>query len=97
MYPEYRFYSKALQFTDYMIKLFAKAATCNLPRICYHIVIMSISLAATSNSDKYCLADKIFYPALIFTAYRLVFVCLFVLLLYVPSQQLWSLRDGQFT
>ena len=22
--------------------------------------------------------------------------CLFVLLLYVPSQQLWSLRDGQF-
>ena len=24
------------------------------------------------------------------------FVCLF-LLLYVPSQQLWSLRDGQFT
>ena len=26
-----------------------------------------------------------------------VFFCLFVLLLYVPSQQLWSLRDGQFT
>ena len=26
-----------------------------------------------------------------------LFVCLFVLLLYVPSQQLWSLRDGQFT
>ena len=24
-------------------------------------------------------------------------VCLCVLLLYVPSQQLWSLRDGQFT
>ena len=23
--------------------------------------------------------------------------CLFVLLLYVPSQQLWSLRDSQFT
>ena len=23
--------------------------------------------------------------------------CLFVLLLYVPSQQLWSLRDGQFS
>ena len=27
----------------------------------------------------------------------LLFVCLFVLLLYVPSQQLWSWRDGQFT
>ena len=27
---------------------------------------------------------------------RLVVVCLF-LLLYVPCQQLWSLRDGQFT
>ena len=26
-----------------------------------------------------------------------LFVCLFVLLLYVPSQQLWSLRDSQFT
>ena len=26
-----------------------------------------------------------------------VFFCLFVCLLYVPSQQLWSLRDGQFT
>ena len=26
-----------------------------------------------------------------------LFACLFVLLLYVPSQQLWSLRDGQFT
>ena len=25
------------------------------------------------------------------------FVRLFVLLLYVPSQQLWSLWDGQFT
>ena len=24
-------------------------------------------------------------------------LCLFVLLLYVPSQQLWSLRVGQFT
>ena len=24
-------------------------------------------------------------------------VCLFVLLLYIPSQQLWSLWDGQFT
>ena len=24
------------------------------------------------------------------------FVCLFVLMLYVPSQQLWSWRDGQF-
>ena len=28
--------------------------------------------------------------------YKIGFV-LFVLLLYVPSQQLWSLRDGQFT
>ena len=26
-----------------------------------------------------------------------LFVCLFVLLLYVQSQQLWSWRDGQFT
>ena len=27
----------------------------------------------------------------------LFIVCLFVLLLYVPSQQLWSWLDGQFT
>ena len=26
-----------------------------------------------------------------------LFVCLYVLLLYVPSQQLWSWRDGRFT
>ena len=26
-----------------------------------------------------------------------IYICLFVLLLYVPSQQLWSLRDGEFT
>ena len=25
------------------------------------------------------------------------FFVLYVLLLYIPSQQLWSLRDGQFT
>ena len=29
--------------------------------------------------------------------YLHLFVCLFVLLFYVPSQQLWSWRDGQFT
>ena len=28
---------------------------------------------------------------------RLLSLFSFVLLLYVPSQQLWSLRDGQFT
>ena len=27
----------------------------------------------------------------------ILFVCLFVLLLYVPSQRLWSWQDGQFT
>ena len=27
----------------------------------------------------------------------ILFVCLFALLLYVPSQQLWSWWDGQFT
>ena len=31
------------------------------------------------------------FPSLLAT------VCLFVFLLYVPSQQLWSLRDSQFT
>ena len=29
--------------------------------------------------------------------FHVVLVCLFVLLLYVPSQQLSSWRDGQFT
>ena len=28
---------------------------------------------------------------------KIICLFLFVLLLYVPSQQLWSLRDGQFT
>ena len=31
------------------------------------------------------------------SATKFLFVCLFVCLLYVPCQQLWSLRDGQFT
>ena len=31
------------------------------------------------------------------TSNFVVLLVLFVLLLYVPSQQLWSLRDGQFT
>ena len=33
----------------------------------------------------------------IFLAFRVFKFCLFVLLLYVPSQQLWSWQDGQFT
>ena len=33
----------------------------------------------------------------VFHAFASVLFVLFVLLLYVPSQQLWSLRDGQFT
>ena len=38
------------------------------------------------------------YSACITIVYSCDFLfCLFVLLLYVPSQQLWSLRDGQFT
>ena len=35
--------------------------------------------------------QRLFWPP-----YEVLF-CLFVLLLYVPSQQLWSLQDGQFT
>ena len=31
------------------------------------------------------------------TTYTVLFVCLFVLLLYVPSQQLWSWRRNNFT
>ena len=41
-----------------------------------------------------------YFQSLLFTlAYLCLKICfvLFVLLLYVPSQQLWSLRDGQFT
>ena len=40
--------------------------------------------------DFYCLLDVLVLYIV------LCFVCLF-LLLYVPCQQLWSLRDGQFT
>ena len=32
-----------------------------------------------------------------FLFFKALAVCLFVLLLYVPSQQLWSWREGQFT
>ena len=42
---------------------------------------------ATTNSE----------PGLVLQSDIDLFVFLFVLLLYVPSQQLWSLQDGQFT
>ena len=42
-----------------------------------------ISLPCATSYDKYI--------------YKACNFCLFVLLLYVPSQQPWSLQDGQFT
>ena len=42
-------------------------------------------------------SEKMFDGLLSQYAHVGLFVCLFVCLLYVPSQQLWSLRDGQFT
>ena len=51
--------------------------------------------------EDYCLVIWTLLLQLFKVLYALIieidFVCLFVLLLYVPSQQLWSLRDGQFT
>ena len=58
-----------------------------------------------NHTESYIVVDSLFnVPRNICGGSVLVFVllcislfCLFVLLLYVPSQQLWSLRDGQFT
>ena len=42
-----------------------------------------------------CIISQFFYNKM--CGFVCLFVCLFVLLLYAPSQQLWSLQDGQFT
>ena len=43
--------------------------------------------------------DRLWYKINItlFSIDKSSIISFFVLLLYVPSQQLWSLRDGQFT
>ena len=47
-----------------------------------------------SSSHRLKIANKMVFHSL---KISLVIVCLFVLFLYVPTQQLWSWRDGQFT
>ena len=45
------------------------------------------------NTSIFCLMIYLWH----FAIFVFQIIELFVLLLYVPSQQLWSLRDGQFT
>ena len=61
----------------------------------------SVIMAFPSNTYlflfvKYNVDLKAFLQRVISESVFYLFVCLF-LLFYVPSQQLWSLRDGQFT
>ena len=49
-------------------------------------------LTLTLMMDSYSLASVLEADDIL----ESLFVCLFVLLLYVPSQQLWSWREGQF-
>ena len=58
--------------------------------VCIDAKLFRNAKAESQRSEKY-LAYKVGYD------YFKQEVCLFVLLLNVPSQQLWSLRDGQFT
>ena len=55
-----------------------------------HQVFVHYSSSHVDRSSSSILSQKLF-------DYALEHFCLFVLLLYVPSQQLWSLWDGQFT
>ena len=58
-------------------------------------VIYNISIAIDDDITQF--ADEVnIYPVYLFSAI-FILVGWLVLLLYVPSQQLWSLRDGQFT
>ena len=41
--------------------------------------------------------DFLLMMMMIMMMMMMIIECLFVCLLYVPSQQLWSLLDGQFT
>ena len=59
-----------------------------------HISVIYHQFSITNHSES-ILKSKIMSILLII--FVVVFFYLLLLLLYVPSQQLWSLRDGQFT
>ena len=71
--------------TDQLLPLLLLGQFDTLPIQCRHIELMHEGVWFGKNMTK-----------LQNYSYVCLFV-LFVLLLYVPSQQLWSLRDGQFT
>ena len=67
-------------------------------KISQNLSSVAVVIGALRVKIMLCIGQKIMTSALPEQAWKstLLFV-LFILLLYVPSQQLWSLRDGQFT
>ena len=66
-------------------------------KVQFRVDIFSVTSDLTVRCHRVGLEVKIyFYMRTLRASSGGLFVCLF-LLLYVPSQQLWSLRDGQFT
>ena len=63
--------------------------------IAYHLLNVSSKSILGKQHKHTFLLDEL--PNFVYLISFNEFVCLFVLLLYVPSQQLWSLGDGQFT
>ena len=57
---------------------------------------LSLGMRAVKALASLCLCVDSPEPSVLDNIAVHLFVCLFVLLLYVPSQQLWSLRDCQF-
>ena len=62
-----------------------------IPKVFRRSIAFAIAIVVTSHSSSFE------YTMSVHAVHAGAERILFVLLLYVPSQQLWSLRDGQFT
>ena len=67
-----------------------------------HMVVKCHHQGRRRRSGRTASAGPLFWAGMLsavslFSRFGSFFFVLFVLLLNVPSQQLWSLRDGQFT
>ena len=79
---------KNINLVHKIAKLWIKGSHHNEKEYIFLIVVLNGNISSRVLSNEYYSLDW---------HQSTKFVCLFVLLLYVPSQQLWSLRDGQFT
>ena len=83
----------------------ANPGVCVLASVWVHVCVFGEWVCACNSCFNLCKLEKAFRMSQVYlgqlvhmqVCFKGCLFCLFVLLLYVPSQQLWSLQDGQFT